>query len=354
MLREQKNKIQNIMVRPPNWIGDAVMATPAMGAIRATFPDARITVVANPTVAELLSPHPYCDRAIVLDKRGAERGPWGFFRFCMMLGSQKFDLAILLQNAIEAAIMARLSGVGLRAGFSTDGRGFLLTHPVPVGKEEKALHHTDYYLQMARGLGICGGDGRLRLQCTDPEIAWAERTLSDQGTWVAFNPGAAYGSAKRWLPDRFAATADAISQEYGAGVLILGSTSEAQLCLDIQRLMCRKPLNMAGKTSVRQLMALLSRSNLLVTNDSGPMHVAAALGIPIVALFGPTDHKTTSPLGNSSLIVRKSVACAPCLKRECPTDHRCMDEITVEDALAAVREMMRHHPRALVSPGTQE
>jgi heptosyltransferase-2 len=331
--------IRNILVRSPNWIGDAVMTTPAMGAIRAAFPDAEITVVANPSVAELLSPHPYCDDVIVFDRKGTHGSLGSFTRFCMQLRAKGFDLAILLQNAIEAAVMAYLARIPRRVGFGTDARGFLLSHSVPMRAEEKSLHHTDYYLHMLSSSGIHGGDGKLRLYCTDEEIARAKEQLGDRENWIAINPGATYGSAKRWFADRFAATADAVSLEFGANILILGGRAETKLCGEIQSAMRGKPLNLAGRTSVRRMMALLSRCRFLVTNDSGPMHVAAAFGIPIVALFGPTDHTTTSPRCDTFSIVRKPLECAPCLKRECPTDHRCMEAITVEDVLQAVRSM---------------
>jgi heptosyltransferase-2 len=333
--------IHKILVRSTNWIGDAVMATPAMGALRAAFPNAELAVVANPLVAELLSPHPFCDRIIVLDKRGAHGGLGGFLRFCVGLRKEGFDLAVLLQNAVEAAIMSFLAGIPRRAGYSTDGRGFLLTHPVPAGQHEKGLHHTRYYLHMLDRLGIRGGDGLLRLSCTAEEISWARKTLGAHGDggWAAVNPGASYGSAKRWYPERFAAVADRLVAEFGFSVLLTGGPSETDLGRDIEKAMRSKPLNLIGKTSVREMMAALSQCRLAVTNDSGPMHVAAAFGVPTVALFGSTDHRTTSPLSSRFRIVRNAVECAPCLKRRCPTDHRCMEGISVEDVLEAVRSL---------------
>jgi heptosyltransferase-2 len=315
------------------------MTTPAMGALRSSFPSAEIVVAANPLVAELFRHHPYCDRVLVYDKKGEHKGLRGLFRFSGTLRREGFDLAILLQNAIEAALMVFIAGIPRRAGYDTDGRGLLLTHGVRVGDEERRLHHTRYYLRMLEALGIGGGDGSLRLFCTDDELDWAREQLGS-GRAIAVNPGAAYGSAKRWYPERFAAVADRLASEYDARIILTGGPAEAEIGRDIAAAMKEAPLNLIGRTTVRQLMALLSRCRLVVTNDSGPMHVAAAFNVPVVAVFGPTDHTTTSPLAETSRIVRHPVDCAPCLLRQCPTDHRCMEAVTVEDVLLAARELL--------------
>ena len=331
--------IRKILVRSPNWIGDAVMTTPAMGAVRSSFPRAEILVAANPIVAELFQHHPYSDGVLVFDKKGAHQGMGGFLRFCGLLKEQGFDLAVLFQNAIEAAIMTFLARIPRRAGYRTDQRGFLLTHPVAIGEVERRLHHTEYYLHMLNNLGICGGDGRLRLQCTDQEQAWATATLG-QWSWVAINPGATFGSAKRWIPERFARVADALAGHYDAHIVIIGGPGEVAMGQAVEKAMATTPLNLVGKTSLRQLMAILARCDLLVTNDSGPMHVAAALGTAVAAIFGPTDPTTTSPFSPSSRLVRKAVDCSPCLLRDCPSDHRCMSEIAVEDVLEAAEGLL--------------
>jgi heptosyltransferase II len=331
--------IRKILLRSTNWIGDAVMTTPAMDAVRSTFPQAEVVVVANPIVAELFTHHPFCDRVVVYDKKGVHSGISGFLRFSRQLKEEEFDLALLFQNAIEAALMARIASIPIRAGYRTDGRGFLLTHGVPVGRKERRLHHTDYYLTMLEKLGIDGGSRRLFLALAEDEKSWAEGVLGE-GAWAAINPGAAYGSAKRWIPERFAAVADAMTLEFGMRTLLTGGPGEREIGLEIEKHSIQKPINMIGKTSVRQMMALLAHCRIMITNDSGPMHVAAAMGTPVVALFGSTDHTTTSPLSENCQIVRKPIECAPCLKRQCPTDHRCMEAITVEDVVMAARDIL--------------
>ncbi|NJC89295.1 MAG: lipopolysaccharide heptosyltransferase II [Desulfuromonas sp.] len=326
------------MVRMPNWIGDAVMATPALGAIRETFPEAHVTIVANPLVAELFTFHPGCDRVIRFDKRSEYVGAGGFWRFCRSLRSERFDLAILLQNAFEAAIMAVLAGIPRRAGYRTDGRGLLLTAGVPAVDKKHGLHHVDYYLRMLESLGVAGGDGRLHLALTTEETGRAAGRLG-AGQWLAVNPGASYGAAKRWIPERFAAVADGLAAEFGARVVLTGGPGEMDIGRDIERSMKIAPLNLIGRTSVRELMATLAHCRLVVTNDSGPMHIAAAFGVPTVAVFGPTDHTTTSPRAENCRIVLSPVDCAPCMLRECPTDHRCMIGVTADTVLSAAREL---------------
>ena len=330
---------RKILVRPPNWIGDAVMSTPALGAIRAAFPSSEIVLAANPVVSELMSPHPFCDSVIVFDKKGPHKGAAGLWKFGRRLAAEKFDLAILLQNAIEAAIIAALAGIKTRAGYSTDGRRLLLTAPVRASRNARRLHHSRYYLEMLSGLGIAPAGYDARLQCTESEMSRAASVLG-QGRWAAINPGAAYGSAKRWYPERFARVADALISDFGYKVLLVGGAGESAIGADICSRMSGPAFNMIGKTSVRELMALLASVGLVVTNDSGPMHVAAAFGRSVVALFGPTDHLATSPLCSKLSLVRKEAECAPCFKRECPTDHRCMAGITVEDVLGGVEALV--------------
>ena len=337
------SNIRKILIRSTNWIGDAVMTTPAMGAVRATFPHAEVVVAAPPLVGELFTPHPYCDRVVALDKNKAEGSLRALLRFSGLLRAEGFDLALLFQNAFGAALTALLASIPYRAGYRTDGRGILLTHGVAIGEAQRRLHHTGYYLHMLDRLGIRGGDGRLALSCTEQEKARALKLIESDGDrpfLVAINPGAAYGSAKKWLPERFAAVADAIADEFGARIMLTGGPAEELLGREIESAMHTRPLNLVGKTSVRQLMALLSLCSLMITNDSGPMHVAAAFSVPVVALFGSTDHTTTSPLSSSYRIVRKAMPCAPCLKRSCPTDHRCMAAITVQDVLEAARSLL--------------
>ena len=331
--------LQRILVRGTNWIGDAVMTTPALAALRAQYPQAEIVMLANPLVAELFKYHPSVDRVMIYDRKGFHRGLAGFWRMVKELRAQRFDAAVLLQNAIEAALLAFVAGIPRRAGYTTDGRRLLLNYPVTVTAEDKRLHHTDYYLQLLGQLGITGGDEQLCLACDEDEQQWAQSVLQSDNV-IAINPGAAYGSAKRWFPERFAEVADTLAERYDAHIVLTGGPGEMEIGRDIAAAMSNQPLNMVGQTSVRQMMALLAHSRLLVSNDSGPMHVASAFATPIVAVFGPTDHTTTCPASDNVKIVRKDTDCAPCLLRQCPTDHRCMTAITADDVISAACQLL--------------
>ena len=330
---------EKILVRATNWIGDGVMMTPALGAIRHTFPLAEIVVVANPLVAQLFIPHPYCDRVITYDRKGEHRGVPGFYRFVRQLRAERFDLAILLQKAIEAALLAFLASIPQRIGFSTDSRRLFLTSSVPLTSEIRQKHHSRHYLEMLKAFGITGKNDDLRLVITQAENDYALGLLG-KGRWLAINPGAAYGSAKRWYPEKFADVADALAEEFSLQVVIIGGPGEKQIGRDIVSRMRYRPVNLVGETTVREMMAVIAHCSLIITNDSGPMHVAAALQVPTVAIFGPTDHTTTYPWTARYRVVRQNVECAPCLKRVCPTDHRCMTEVTSEMVVSAAREII--------------
>ncbi len=339
MAADKLLRADKILVRGTNWIGDAVMTTPALMSLRAECPEAEIVLLVNPLVAPLFEHHPAIDRVIIYSRTGEHKGMRGFFRMVRELQRENFDVALLLQNAFEAAFLTFAARIPCRAGYPTDARRLLLSDVVELTQADKTLHHTEYYLTLLRRLGFKAQDTGLCLQVTSAEKDWA-RTILKSDNAIAINPGAAYGSAKRWFPERFAAVADTLAQRYGATIFLTGGPGERAIGEDIATFMQCDCINMVGQTDVRQMMALLAASRLLVTNDSGPMHVAAAFDIPIVAVFGSTDHTTTSPASTKVKIVRKEVECAPCLLRQCPTDHRCMQNITSSDVTAAAIELL--------------
>jgi heptosyltransferase-2 len=339
-----QQKIERILIRGVNWLGDAVMTTPALNAVRASFPSARITLLATPLVAELFSPHKDIDEVMLYDKKGRHAGLSGRLRLARELKKRRFDMAVLLQNALDAALIAWLAGIHIRIGYRTDCRGLLLTKGCPVTAETRGLHHVEYYLRMLSHFGITARSRELSLTVTEEEERGAMELLREAGVGpsdflLGINPGATYGSAKRWYPERFAAVADELCGRWNGKTVITGGPDEREIADEISAAAKGKCLNLAGRTSVRQLMALIKRCNLFISNDSGPMHIAAALNVPLVAIFGPTDHTATSPFSDRALVVRRDADCAPCLLRECPTDHRCMKEVTVEDVVKTASEL---------------
>jgi heptosyltransferase-2 len=336
----------SLLLRATNWLGDAVMTTPAVSALRGAYPRARIVVLAKPIVAELFRHHPDVDEVMVYERPGRHESALGRLRMAGELRRRRFDAALLLQNAFDAALLAYLARIPERAGYATDGRWMLLTHPVRITRDILAQHEVEYYLRLVERLGIPRPPSpALRVAVTDDEKAAMESRLERLGVErgkpiLAINPGATFGSAKRWYPDRFAAVADALSGEWGAGTVVIGSTAEAPLAGEIEAAMRRPPANLAGKTTVREMMALLSLSSFLVSNDSGPMHIGAALGVPLVAIFGPTDWRRTSPWTSRARIVRVEVDCSPCMLRECNRGHECMLGITAGMVIDAARDLL--------------
>lgn len=322
------------------------MTTPALDAIRSAFPGTRIVAVARPLVADLLRLHPAIDDLVVYDPKGEHSGGLGRLRMAKELRRNRLDAAILFQNAFDAALLAFLAGIPERAGYATDGRRILLSRSVPATEEILSLHHVEYYLRLLAELGISQPETvSLTLRVSGEERAAMRDRLASLGIpegkrIVGINPGATYGSSKRWYPDRFAAVADALSEEWGASVVLMGSVPETPLADEIEAAMRHRPVNLAGRTTVRELMALLSECFFLVTNDSGPMHIAAAFDIPIAAIFGPTDWNKTSPWTERARVVRVDVDCSPCRLRECDRGHECMLGITPEMVVEAARGLV--------------
>jgi heptosyltransferase II len=339
------SRVRKILIRSVNWLGDAVMITPALAAIRARFPDAEITVLANPLVSQLFSQRGAVDRIITFD-RTRHRGVAGRLKLAAELRRQHFDLAVIFTNSFEGALIPFLAGIPLRLGKNSDGRGLLLSQSWPKTLQNTAEHQVLNYLDMLKYFGIPAATTEIGLLTSaeeDRELAalLASRGIAPADFVVGINPGATFGSAKRWYPERFAEVARELAARWGARVVITGGPSETEMAARIEELLVGACVNLAGATSVRQLMALIKRCDFFVTNDSGPMHIAAAFGVPLVAVFGSTDHRTTSAFFDKWEIVRSGADCAPCMQRECPTDHRCMTAVSAADVIAAAETLYR-------------
>jgi len=326
----EPSMIARILIRATNWVGDAVMTLPAVEAVRENFPSSLITVLAKPWVAPIYEHHPAVDRVLVFDKRGgAFTDLKGMIKSVGLIRRNRFDLAILFQNAFEAALLAYLGGVGLRLGYGTDGRRFLLTHRVRRSKKVLKIHQTEYYLSLLRSMGWTARsrDPRITVSAGDNEAAsimLAPENVQVKDFLLGLGPGAIFGGAKRWPAERFAEIGDWAAQRWGARILVFGSARETQICQHVCGAMGRPALNLCTRTSLAAAIGLISRCSMFVTNDSGLMHIATAVGVPTVAIFGPTDPVTTGPRGPKTRIVRHDTSCAPCLKPECPEDHACM------------------------------
>jgi heptosyltransferase II len=335
-----------ILVRSTNWIGDAVMTTPAARSIRRNFPEAQITLLALPWVADVFSACPHVDRILLYDKQGRHQGLQGKLRLAAELRAEKFDLAILLQNAFEAALIAWLARIPARAGYSTDGRGLLLTHSVRKHPEIGKKHQVHYYQEMLAGLG-------LRLEEDTPELflapaaaqeadaLLAQALRGEKAPVIGLNPGAAYGPAKRWPSAKYAALAKALAAATDGLIVVFGTKADQQAAAEIAAAAGGRTLDLTGKTSLALALACIARCNVFVTNDSGLMHVAAALNTPLAAVFGSTDHIATGPFSERAAVIRHPLPCSPCLKTHCPQGHlRCMDLVRVEEVQQAALALL--------------
>ncbi|MBX3237441.1 MAG: lipopolysaccharide heptosyltransferase II [Nitrospiraceae bacterium] len=342
----RKEAVRRIVVRGPNWLGDAVMCEPALDLVRALFPEADVTLLVKPGIAELLANHPAVNRMLVYDDRGRHAGLAGKWTLAGVLRRHRFDLAILFQNAFEAALLSFLAGIPRRFGYATDGRGLLLTDPVSPPGRKSGKHQVEYYWDMLKPLGGQGTPPAPRLFVTQEEAEAMKIRLADAGiapgdVVIGVNPGSTYGQAKRWLPERYAEVVNRLVKDTQArvrgrvAVAILGAKGEEQLGKSIAAQIKARTVVCSGQTTVRELLALVKRCQLFLTNDTGPMHVAAAFDVPLVAVFGPTDWQATSPYRVAAQLMRQPVACAPCLLRECPIDHRCMTAVTVDQVYQA-------------------
>ena len=336
---------RNLLIRGTNWIGDAVMTLPAISAIRRTFPRARITILVKPWVAELFHLCPDVDEILLFRSPGPHDGVTGKWRLAVELRKKNFDTAILLQNAIEAAIISLLAGIPVRAGYDSDARGPLLTHAVRRTRSIREVHQTAYYLEMVKALGCRASGADVRLRTGGETELLAESLMRRFGLerdrlLVGMAPGAAYGPAKKWFPERFAAVSDRLADALPVQTLLFGSAGDRDSTDAVRRRAKFPILDLAGQTGLKEAMALMSRCGLFVSNDSGLMHVAAALGVPTVAIFGSTNTVTTAPVGRRVAIVHKPVSCSPCLKQTCPTDFRCMELIGVDDVYDAARGLL--------------
>ncbi|MFQ5586699.1 MAG: lipopolysaccharide heptosyltransferase II [Thermodesulfobacteriota bacterium] len=342
----RRDKGDSLLVRVPNWIGDAVLCLPALDAVRKGLGGAAITVLAKPWVAPLFYHNPSVTAVIEYDTRGKHRGIAGKWRLIGKLKAHDFGRALLLQNAFEAALIAFLAGIPERYGYTTDGRGPLLTRGVKPAGKKAPFHHVDYYLGLVEKLGLGSRGERLpRLYLEESEREWAGCFLRKGGIngavpLIGLAPGAAYGPAKQWPAGRFAQVATMFSRKHSFYPLLFGSRGDREACRHVDDGIGGNCLDLSGKTSLREAMALISLCTVFVANDSGLMHIAAALGVPTVALFGSTDPERTGPLGKRCKALYKSVDCNPCFKRECPTDFRCMEALSADDVVEAAMRLI--------------
>lgn len=330
-----------ILIRGVNWIGDAVMTMPAIRALRKSYPEVKIEMLVKPSVAPIFENDPNINETILYEDEF--EGIIGKLRLSKILRKKKFSKAILLQNAFDAAFLAFLAGIPERIGYNRDGRGFLLTKPISFNGDDRKVHHIDYYLGLLKAADIKADYSNPWIYLSiDERLSARDKLSSLKRPILGINPGATYGSAKRWFPERFAQVANWFIKETDGSVAIFGGRNEVDIAEEICKwIEIERVMNIAGKTSLRELISLISECDVFVTNDSGPMHIAYAVGTPIVAIFGSTDPNLTGPVGNNNIVVKTDIVCSPCFERTCKDkDMRCMYTVTSDDVYLGVKELL--------------
>ena len=352
----------SMLIRGVNWIGDCVMTLPALRALRKALPESRISLLVKPWVSPLFEKDPGIDEIIIYADE--YKGIIGKLKLSKTLNKKAFCSAILFQNAFDAALITFLAGIKERVGYNRDGRGFLLTTPVSVTKNGKKIHQIYYYLKLLEHVGIKAGYSDPYIYLTLEERLSARKLFTNaQRPILGINPGATYGLAKRWLPERFAEVASWFIKDTHGSVVIFGGQSEVDIADEIYKKVNpelrsasggpNSMLNIAGKTSLRELISLISECDVFVTNDSGPLHIAYAVGTPLVAIFGSTDPQLTGPPpemsasggGESNVVITPDLSCSPCFERTCKSnDMRCMYAIASDDVYLGIKKILPRSP----------
>lgn len=337
---------KNMIVRMPNWLGDLVMATPVLADLRTHYPQTHITAMCQSNVAPLLKNDPHVDEVYSFRRPSGWIHRTQHFEIIEEIRKGSYDLGILLTNSFSSAWWFWQGNVTKRIGFSGNFRNFLLTEAVPFPKNRNKQHLVHTYKALLVPLGIQISDTKPALYVTEEEQKEAKEFLHnlnvdpEKQNVIGINPGAAYGSAKCWLPERFREVTEKLLDNPLNRILYFGDAAGVPLVNEICQGLPERVINLAGKTHLRELMALLQFCHVLLTNDSGPMHIAAALGVPLVALFGSTNEVTTGPYGGGR-VIHKHVECSPCYKRVCPIDFRCMKRIEVEEVFNELQKYLK-------------
>ena len=346
---------KKVLIRAPNWVGDAVMALPALREFRRIFGGSQLTIAARPWVRGLFEGERLADDLISLDDASGLFGRAAkLIAEATSLHREQFDLAVLLTNSFGTALAARAGGVKRIAGYAADARRVLLDQVIPFEPNHKTLHQVRYYLNIAahvetRIIGTSSVDlqGEPRLTVSEEHMQNARLLLerfkvpaASSSAILVINPGATNSTAKRWPAERFAKTADRLNELEGFQTVIVGTSGDKPVADQVAGQMRSPAAVIAGETSIAELKAVLACASLVISNDTGTSHVSSALGVPTVVVFGPTEHVSTRPLSRRASVVRHDVECSPCMLRECPIDHRCMTRVDVDDVYIAARTLL--------------
>lgn len=313
----------------PNWIGDTVMSLPALASLRGGIETGEVHVVCPAPLGQVVRMTHLAHKVWEFQRNESILKRAALMR---MVCAQR---AVIFPNSFKSALVTWLARIPERWGYSVQGRWLFLTNRVKPKANRRPRHHSEFYLALVEAMGVRREGVQWRLEVPREALVWADMALGDRDTWVGICPGAAYGPAKRWPLDRFVQTAERLIRERGVGAVFLGDDRDARALEGVEIIRAGQAISLAGRTDLFKLAAVMSRCRVIICNDSGPMHLAAALGIPVVAIFGSTDPMITGPRGPHR-ILRASLPCTPCLERTCrKKDYQCLTQITVNQVVQA-------------------
>jgi heptosyltransferase-2 len=352
--------VERLLVVSPNWLGDAIMALPAIGDLRRHFPRSRLLVAARKSVAGLFAMTPVADEVVVLEWAGRLWSRASRRADVEKLQSARADLGVVLPNSFASAWLIKRAGIRERWGYAADLRDRLLSRAVP--RPSIRVHQSEYYRRLMKGLDIENGSLEPALVVSNQSMDEARTLLSSKGwsagrPFVVMAPGAAYGGAKRWQAEYFADVAVQLIRDQQVDCVLIGSAADGAATSWVRTLVPEDSrasvIDLAGATRLDTLAGVLRLASACVSNDSGAMHLAGALGVPLAALFGPTRERETSPLsgeGGRVQVLIDHVWCRPCMLRECPLDHRCMKGLSPARVMSAVTDLMTDPGARITNP----
>ncbi len=335
--------MRKILIVNVNWLGDTLFVTPFIRAVREKYPDSYIAVLSHPRCYEILEGNPNINEIIIYDERKQHKNILCRFSMVSYLRSKKFDEAFILRRSLSRGLLLLFSKIPVRTGYKSIRAGFLLTKKVDRPAEK--MHKVEYFLNLARAVGIETKNRNYEISISETDMKKAEKISADTGIkgkrFIALNAGGNW-DPKRWPAENFAKLGDEISERSGASVVLTGAEKDIALAEKISGLMKHKPFILCGKTNLKTLGAIFKKAVCVISNDSGPMHLAAAAGAPVIAIFGPTSPELTGPYGRGKYkVLRKDIGCkVPCYDLKCK-DNRCMKAITVEEVLGAFNEIIK-------------
>ncbi len=331
-------------------IGDVVLSTAAIKAVRDAYPKSYIAVLVRPYAREVVDGNPYIDEVMTYDKSGKEKSLTGKIRFIANLKSKKFDLAIILHPKNSSHIFTYLAGIPKRLGYDRK-LGVLLTDKIPHTKQYGLKHEIDCALDLLRYIGIESPDKSLHMPVNSAseervKSLFQKNGISPNGPVITIHPAASCMS-RRWALERFAEASDILAQKYGARIVIISGSGDDKIMGDkLAKMMKSGPLNLAGKTTVSDLASILRKSRLLISNDSGPVHISCAVGTPVISIFSRKDRGISperwGPVGKTDVVLYKDAGCKICLAHNCKIGFKCLEMITVEDVLSAADKILKN------------